>query len=188
MFFTQWFRPANKKPDDIVIKREDYEALLQRLKKLEDMMDNLTQQSIPPPPPLPPPINENQPNAYRHSNDNADVSANQRDTNVEEKTDNIDEPKCKVREHYVVPFQNELEIRLKMIRKRMGTSHGWNDMPLDNVGDLENLEKSVIEKSIIIGNDKNNTRTTSENTSKLPDVQQFRCRNCTNVIIYDNYV
>jgi hypothetical protein len=179
MFFVNWFKNANKNDDEIIIKRNEFDTLLTRLKNLEELMDNISQQaqlseqstSTPPPPPplpLPSPI-------IRASSNMKNTTDLIRD-DCESSNDVIKIDTSRPREHYVVPFQNELEIRLRMIRKRMGNSHGWNEwneMPLDNEEDLSNLERSVIEKSIIISKDKkDNSKNTLTNA---------------NVIIYDDY-
>jgi len=177
MFFVNWFKNVTKKDDEIIIKRVEFETLLNRLKNLEDMMDNISiQQTEPPiPPPLPSPPNSKQSeHIYKSKN-----------TEIVEDDDETIKIEHVQREHYVVPFQNELESRLKMIRKRMGSSHGWddiNEMTLDNVDDLDKLERSVMEKSIIIGRCNKNNILAIGNISIYDDYSHTESINkCKNV-------
>jgi hypothetical protein len=55
---------------------------------------------------------------------------------------------------HLTPFQIELENKLKTIREKMGASHGFglSDFALTNLDDLNKLEQSVIEQSIMYVN------------------------------------
>lgn len=181
MFFVNWFKNVNKNDDEIVIKREEFNTLLTRLKNLEEMMDNISQQqnqlneqtSIPMPPPLPSQLLCAQPNVKT-------TTELVRENEGDIVSDVIKIDASRPREHYVVPFQNELEIRLRMIRKRMGNSHGWNEwneMPLDNEEDLSNLERSVIEKSIIISKDKKDNSKNALTNANVIIYGDYSCEN-----------
>lgn len=160
MFLINWFKHTQtneSKSENIIIKRDDYEALIQRLNKLEEMMDNLPIEQPMRKPPIPPPM----PNEIEYNG--KDETKKKRD---HEKTEEIEKKRDEMKqiEHNMQMyniFQSELEKRLKMIRERMGTSHGFDECNLDNIDDLDKLEQTVLEKSIMIVGNPEITRSNS---------------------------
>lgn len=142
MFVVNWFKRQQSpetKQDTIIIKKEEYDELIQRLNKLEEMMDNLPIVQPPNPPPMPTCLPRDECNECLKM-----------------------QPIVKTEtQHNQVPFQHELEKRLKMIRERMGSSHGWDNCELNNIDDLDNLEQSVLEKSLMMAGHPNIPRTHS---------------------------
>ena len=50
MFFFNWFSSSDKKQEEICINKTEYEALIERLINIENMMNNLPKQPVMPKP------------------------------------------------------------------------------------------------------------------------------------------
>lgn len=69
------------------------------------------------------------------------------------------------------PFQLELERKLNKIRSKMGESHGWDNNGLNNLDDLNKLEQSVMERSLLLS--KRHSFGTSNSEQQLPAVEHI---------------
>lgn len=128
-------KPAN--PEMCIIQKDEYDALLRRLRNLETMMNALPLKPVTP------------------------VSSPmiQRPVKIIE-----DDSKS-----HLTPFQIELENKLKSIREKMGASHGFglSDFALSNLDDLNKLEQSVMEQSIMYVNSRKIDRPPTPNNVSL---------------------
>jgi len=139
MFLFKWFSGqtevnsnAGKKvcqsAETVTIKKDDFDALLKRLNNLEAMIGALPQIRTP-----------SLPISTTVSSANSSIISSP-----------ICERVCDKREVKLNPFQIELENRLSKLRERLGQSHGFGNFPLNDVGDLNTLERSVLEQSMIM--------------------------------------
>jgi hypothetical protein len=113
-------KPAT--PEMCTIQKDEYDALLRRLRNLETMMNAL---------PLKPITPELSPVIPR-----------------------LEKPTIDDSNAHHTPFQIELENKLRKLREKMGASHGFglSDFALTNLDDLNKLEQSVMEQSIMYMN------------------------------------
>jgi hypothetical protein len=149
MFLFNWFRYSNNKTPTITpnetytIKKETFDTLLNRIRDLTDKVEELKKQTEQP-------LKINNINLPSLSSTPEPILC------------------TPIKKSYPIPpFQEELEKKLAKLREKMGTSHGWGDVPLNNLDDLENLEKSVMEQSMIFNVGKQIERTNCPINSNL---------------------
>ena len=130
-FVTHYDKSAT--PEMCIIQKDDYDALLRRLRNLETMLNAL---SLKPVTPVSSPALSQTPKTIV----------------------------CNSKDHFT-PFQIELENKLKSIREKMGASHGFglSDFALSNLDDLNKMEQSVMEHSIMYINAKQINRPPTPN-------------------------
>lgn len=124
-------------PEMCTIQKDEYDALLRRLRNLETMMNALPLKPITP---VASPVLSPSPKTIV----------------------------CDSRDHFT-PFQIELENKLRTIREKMGASHGFglSDYALSNLDDLNKLEQSVMEQSIMYMNARKITRPPTPNNISI---------------------
>lgn len=126
MFVYRWFMNTSSEQatniekinndETVTIKREEFNALIARLNNLETLLTALPQSKTQP------------------------ISINATPTSTP-----LSSASSTPKEHKLNPFQLELENRLSKLRERLGQSHGFGSFPLNNVNDLQNLERSIME-------------------------------------------
>lgn len=158
MFLFNWFRSSKQSnfsktdnlplpirkgqdTDTFIFHQEEYDELLRRLTNLEYLINSLPAFAIPQPPPPPP--TPPTPPIMGMMNCNTSMKSSPCDKVTKMATRNT--PMLQ----HDIPFQSELENKLKNLREKMGASHGFGNFALHNYDDFEKLEKSVLEQSIM---------------------------------------